>query len=351
MPFCPNCGREVPRGAVYCPFCGSQVRRGAEEDWKVGTGLDLLMMDREVQWNWGSRLVAYIIDSIIVGVTAAVIGWLLTFPLIIGALINGRWWTWRGVFGLPLSMGVVQVLYFTLIEGGYGASIGKQFMGLKVVDAEGNPPSFMKALIRNISKVYWALLLLDILIGLLSRFDPRQKYTDQIAGTKVISLRGRPPGAPAARRPAGERRYAPPPRKRDDPLGGVSAGVILIILASVFILHPGIPSEVLTWLRGWEKAGPAMIPTPLIQPLIWLLSALGVWSLALAVIRVVSGVNRREGVSDAFGGAFMLTAAFLLKEYVSRLMPLTVLLPLLVIALGVFIFLSSAVSYLMHDRL
>lgn len=351
MPFCPNCGKEVPIGAVYCPFCGSQVRRGVEEDWKVGTGLDMLMADGGVQWNWGNRFVAYIIDSIIVGVVAFFVGWLLTFPLIVDALLQGRWWTWRGVFGLPFSMGVVQVLYFTLIEGGYGASIGKQIMGLKVVDAEGENPSFTKALVRNISKVYWALLLLDIFIGLLSRFDPRQKYTDQIAGTKVVSLRGRRLGVSAAREPAVERRYAPPPRREGDPLGWVNVGVILIILASVFLLHQDIFSETLIWLRGWGEAGPTMIPETLIRPLIWLLSYLGVWSLILSAIRLVSGVNRREGISNAFGGTFLLTAAFLFKEYVSRLMPLTVLLPSLIIALGVAVFLSSAISYVVHDRL
>ena len=100
-------------------------------------------------------------------------------------------------------MGVVQVFYFTLIEGGYGASIGKQVVGLRVVDAEGDPPSFTRALIRNLSKIHWALLLFDIFIGLMSRFDPRQKYTDQVAGTKVVSLRGghlgRPQRSPHAR--------------------------------------------------------------------------------------------------------------------------------------------------------
>ena len=352
MPFCPSCGKEVSREAIYCPYCGSQVRRGADEDWKAGTGLDLLMVDKGVQFNWVNRLVAYLIDSIIVGIATFIVSWLLTIPFIINALLTWSWSTWRGAFGLPFSMGVVQVIYFTLIEGGYASSIGKQIMGLKVVDIEGNPPTFFKALVRNISKVYWALLLLDVFIGLLSRADPRQKYTDQMAGTKVASLRVSRFGISVPRpSPLVEKGSTTHPKKEEDPLGLVSVGITLIIMATVFILYPGIFPEFIAWLEGGGEAGPIMIPAPLINPLIWFFLAQGVWSLVLAVVRVISGINRRSSISDAFGGVFLLTAAFLFREYVSGLMPLTVLLPSLAIALGSVVLLASAVSYMLHGRL
>lgn len=352
MPFCPNCGKEVFRWAIYCPYCGSQVRRSVEEDWKAGTGLNLLMMDIRVQWNWISRLFAYLIDSIIVGVSTFLVGWILMFPLIIDTLLRGGWSTWRGAFGLPFSLGVVQVFYFTLVEGIYGTSIGKQILVLKVVDTDGNPPSLPKAIVRNISKVYWALLLFDVFIGLLSRADPRQRYTEQIAGTRVVGLRGGRIDLSALRpSPAVERSHIRQRRREGDPLGFVNVGVVLIIMAALFILYPGIFSEIIAWLEGWRGVGTTMIPDPLIEPLIWFLSAQGVWSFVLSVIRVVSGINRRSSISDAFGGAFLLTAAFLFREYISGLIPLTVLLPTLVIALGVFVLISSATSYMLYYRL
>jgi len=348
MPFCPNCGKEVPKKAIYCPYCASQVRRGVDEDWKAGTGLDLLLGDLSVQMNWTSRLIAYIIDSIIVGVTAFIVGWLLTIPLIIGALTRGEWLTWRGAFGLPFSIGMVQVVYFTLLEGGYGASIGKQIMGMKVLDVEGNPISFTHALVRNISKVFWALLLLDTFIGFISLGDPRQKYTDQIAGTRVVGL-GRFISPFARPKPKAEF-DKPRPREKGDPLGLVNIGITLIIVAAVFIIHPYIFSETFTWLQGWGDAGPTMMPIPLIEPLMWFLSAQGVWSLVVAVIRIASGIRRRNSISDAFSGAFLLMAAYLLREYISGLMPLTILLPALVISLGATILLTSATSYLIYER-
>jgi len=350
MPYCPKCGKEVPKKAIYCSSCGSQVRRGADEDWKAGTGLDLLLGDATVQLSWARRLIAYLIDSFIVSIAVFVLGLVLAIPLIIGSIFRGSWLTWRGAFGLPFSIGVVQVFYFTLAEGGYGASIGKQIVGLEVTDLDGNPVSFSRALVRNISKVFWALLLLDVFIGLFSLADPRQKYTDQVAGTRVVGRRtrffAREVSPPTPRMEVAAR----PSRKRGDPLGLVNAGVILITIASVFILYPGIFSEFITWVEGWSVSGPTMIPNALLDPVIWFFSVLGGWSLVMALIRLVSGINRQSSVSDAYGGGFMLTVAFFVREYSHGLMPLKVLLPVFVIALGAFVFLSSATYYLLYDR-
>jgi len=349
MPFCPECGKEVSEGAVFCPNCGSQVRRGGDQGWKAGTGFDLLLADGRVQRNWSRRVVAYIIDSVIVALTTAIVGALLVLPLVISTLMEGRLWTWRGFFGFPFSMGVVQIFYFTLLEGGYGASVGKQIMGLEVVNARGGRPTIANALVRNISKVFWALLLLDVFIGLVSRFDPRQKFTDQISGTRVVYVgegsRSR------VSRPMPEEERSARPGAEVDFLGGISAGVVLIIIAAFFLLHRGVFPDVVAWLRGWGASGPTMIPESLLPPLIWFLTVVGVWSLVLAFIRMVSGLGRKSSVSDAFSGMFMLSAAYMLRMYASGLIQLSVLLPGLVVALGATVFLGSALSYVLYGRL
>lgn len=351
MPYCPKCGKDVPKKAIYCPSCGSQVRKGTDEDWKAGTGLDLLLGDAMVQMNWARRLVAYLIDSFIISVAVFVVGLVLAIPLIIGSLFRGSWLTWRSAFGLPFSIGIVQVFYFTIAEGGYGASIGKQVVGLEVTDIEGNPIGISRALVRNISKVFWALLLLDVFIGLFSVADPRQKYTDQIAGTRVVGRKTsyftQKAAPPTQRKEVAGR----PSRERGDPLGLVNAGVILIAIASAFLLYPGIPSEFLKWVEGWSVMGPTMVPSSLLDPVIWFFSVMGGWSLVMALIRLVSGINRLGSISDAYGGVFMLSMAFFVREYSHGLMPLKVLFPVLVIALGAFILLSSATSYLLYERL
>lgn len=61
-------------------------------------------------------------------------------------------------------------------------------MGFQVVTVGGRRPDLAAAFIRNISKIFILLPLLDILGGLITQGDPHQKYTDRIAGTNVIGI-------------------------------------------------------------------------------------------------------------------------------------------------------------------
>ena len=44
------------------------------------------------------------------------------------------------------------LLYYTLLEGLTGRSLGKLVTGTKVVDANGNPPGFARALLRSLCR-------------------------------------------------------------------------------------------------------------------------------------------------------------------------------------------------------
>jgi len=68
-----------------------------------------------------------------------------------------------------------------------GQTFGKMFMNLKVTVTDGKPPTFGLTVIRNISKIYWLLLLIDVIIGMATVGDPYQKYSDRFAGTTVAS--------------------------------------------------------------------------------------------------------------------------------------------------------------------
>jgi uncharacterized RDD family membrane protein YckC len=65
---------------------------------------------------------------------------------------------------------------------------GKVLMGLKVSDEKGNPITFNRSLVRNLSKILsTAMLGLGYLMGF---FDKRQQCLhDRIAGTVVIKDR------------------------------------------------------------------------------------------------------------------------------------------------------------------
>jgi uncharacterized RDD family membrane protein YckC len=59
-------------------------------------------------------------------------------------------------------------------------------MGLKVTTLSGAQLDWGQAFLRNISKIYWVLLLLDVVAGLAMQKAYKQKFSDNYAGTIVV---------------------------------------------------------------------------------------------------------------------------------------------------------------------
>lgn len=132
--------------------------------------------------HWIIRLVAYIIDSIIILIPTAII-----YFIALVAIISTGFFALFGIWLLlPLILGIIEVLYFVILDVSWGATIGKRVLGLQVQMTNGGKVTFDKAFIRNISKIFWLFLGLDWLIGILTPGDKRQKYTDRWAGTTVV---------------------------------------------------------------------------------------------------------------------------------------------------------------------
>jgi uncharacterized RDD family membrane protein YckC len=132
--------------------------------------------------HWVLRLVAYIIDSFIILIPVAII-----YFIALVAIISTGFFALFGIWLLlPLLLGIIEVLYFIVLDVSWGATIGKRILGLHVQMANGGKVPFDKAFIRNISKIFWPFLALDWLIGILTPGDKRQKYTDRLAGTTIV---------------------------------------------------------------------------------------------------------------------------------------------------------------------
>jgi uncharacterized RDD family membrane protein YckC len=178
MTYCTKCGKKLPEGASFCPSCGASFgpEAGLHE-----TAAERIGHDRFLQQHWIKRIIAIVIDSIIVGIAAAVLSIAVFFPLF---LANPFWFfDW---LSFPFAMGLICVLYFTVAESIYGGTIGKGMVGLKVTTVDGGRPRLDSSFIRNISKIYWILLILDVLGGFFIARDPHQKYSDRIAHTTVV---------------------------------------------------------------------------------------------------------------------------------------------------------------------
>jgi len=178
MTYCKKCGKKLHEGASFCPNCGAPIEAeaGLHE-----TAAERIGHDRFLQQHWIKRIIAIVIDSIIVGFAAAVLSIIISFLLF---LANPFWFfNW---LSFPFAMGLIYVPYFTVAESIYGGTIGKGMVGLKVTTVDGGRPSLEGSFIRNISKIYWILLILDVLGGFFIARDPHQKYSDRIANTTVV---------------------------------------------------------------------------------------------------------------------------------------------------------------------
>ena len=137
--------------------------------------------------HWLIRLVAFIIDSIIIGIVAGIIYFLAIVALFASGSFLVLWGTY---LLLPFLLGILEIIYFVFMEVTYGASLGKRILGLRVQTTSGGKVPTDKAFIRNISKIFWLFLILDWLIGIVTPgADRRQKYTDRIAGTTVVQAK------------------------------------------------------------------------------------------------------------------------------------------------------------------
>lgn len=128
---------------------------------------------------WGRRLVALILDAVII----TLVSWILVslvYPLINSTnsfQILSYW---------LILVAVIIIAYFTFLEGRYCSTVGKNIMKLKVKAKEGDM-SYSKAFIRNISKILWLPLIVDLLIGIILG-RPYQRYLDRLAKTEVVEL-------------------------------------------------------------------------------------------------------------------------------------------------------------------
>jgi uncharacterized RDD family membrane protein YckC len=133
--------------------------------------------------HWIYRVIAYIIDSIIIGIPVAIIYFFVVLAMVLSNPFVSAWGSW---LILPFLLGILQLFYFVILDVSWGATIGKRVMGLQVQTVNGGRIAFDKSFIRNISKIYGLFLFLDWLIGLVTAGDKRQKFLDRAAGAIVV---------------------------------------------------------------------------------------------------------------------------------------------------------------------
>ena len=128
------------------------------------TGFDRLKDDKGLQDHWVKRVIAYIIDVAIVSVALYFALLVVALPAL-PAVFSGQTFPLAWFWGFWLG--------------------GKELMGLKVVRLDSKRLDLWSSFVRNISKLAFLLLIIDVAVGLGTRGDSRQKYSDRYIGTIV----------------------------------------------------------------------------------------------------------------------------------------------------------------------
>ncbi len=138
-------------------------------------------------------------------------------------------------------------------------------------------------------------------------------------------------------------------RRRTDPIGAAGFGVFLIVVAVIYINFPGVFGGFIDWLSSWADTGPTMLPTTLVEPVVWFFLGMGAWSIAAALIRGLSGMRTSAAVRDFFGGLANFGIAYVLREYAAGALTWITFIALFFIILGGSILLSGIVNSFMRE--
>ena len=123
------------------------------------------------------RVIAYVIDFLVVSAFM----WILSF-FFYGIL--GPKNVYQIYQVIPFLIPVLGLIYFVICEKFAGASIGKAIMKLEVKSKNGANISWLQAIVRNLTKIYWVPIIFDWIIGRLLKTD---RILNNITRTVVVN--------------------------------------------------------------------------------------------------------------------------------------------------------------------
>jgi len=197
---CAQCGTPTSPGAQFCAACGATLTgQTADPSQQVPSAAQPAPTYQAPAYYTGAptpyqgvaiRFVAILIDYLIIGVISGI----LAIPLLVAAIavnstnVNVSAVSLGPIVALLVVGLVVWFLYFTLLEGRYGQTVGKMALSIKVVrESDGAPIDYGEAAVRTILRIIDGLF--DYLIGAIFIWtsDEKQRLGDRVAHTVVVS--------------------------------------------------------------------------------------------------------------------------------------------------------------------
>ncbi|MGZ4862839.1 MAG: RDD family protein [Halobacteriota archaeon] len=197
---CARCGTRASPGAQFCAACGATLTgQRTQLSQQVSSAAQPPPTYQAPAYYTGAptpyqgvaiRFVAILIDYLIIGVISGI----LAIPLLAAAIAvnvtngNVSAVSLGPIVALSVVGLVVWFLYFTLLEGRYGQTVGKMALSIKVVrEADGAPIDYAEAAVRTVLRIIDGLF--DYLIGAIFIWtsDEKQRLGDRVAHTVVVS--------------------------------------------------------------------------------------------------------------------------------------------------------------------
>lgn len=198
---CINCGNEKNSALSSCSQCGEPLNAGITE--ATGYKGSDIPVNSAIAYGSGFwiRALARFIDllySYLLSYGAGIIFSLIMFLFGRVEVIENL----QARSDLIVKVGAIGggIIYHSICESLYSATIGKLFCGLRVVSVDGEPCGFRAALIRNI--IYPVDAFFFGLVGYMamSRDSLNQRHGDRFANTVVVKSNQIPE---TSRRPPG----------------------------------------------------------------------------------------------------------------------------------------------------
>jgi uncharacterized RDD family membrane protein YckC len=158
--ICPNCGKQNDDRAVYCQVCGAAIQ--------PSTGAAAVAVATAVYAGFWTRVVAFIIDAVIVAVASGLIA--------------------SATFGVGFLLSFVAPWLYEafMLSSEWQATVGKRAMSIAVTGIDGGRISFGRATGRHFAK-WISICTLGIGFIMAAFTAKKQALHDLIAETLVIN--------------------------------------------------------------------------------------------------------------------------------------------------------------------
>ena len=194
---CAHCGTTTSPGAKYCESCGAVIAVKPVQPVPAFVPAPGYQAPRTYvpytttpYQGVAIRFVAILIDTIIIAIIAGILSAPFNaFAAITNSASGTVTFSFAGVLGGLVSLAVF-MLYFTLLEGHYGQTVGKMAVKIKVVrEADGAPIDYSQAAVRTILRFldeipYFVPYLLGAI--LIWSSEEKQRLGDRVGHTVVV---------------------------------------------------------------------------------------------------------------------------------------------------------------------